>query len=53
MVFAVPNPNPDNDFIAPQMWASEQGVGSAGVGPLPVLCVAWGSLSSSQEGLQS
>lgn len=51
--FVVPNPNPDNDLTAPQIWVGEQGVGSASLGPMPVLSVALGSLSSSQEGLKS
>lgn len=53
IAFVLPNPNPDNDLAAPQIWAGEQGMGSASLGPVSVLPVAPESLSSSQEGLQS
>ena len=53
IAFAVPNPNPDNDLAAPQMWAGKQGVGSASLGPLLVLRVFQRSLSSPREAPQS
>lgn len=52
IAFAVPNPNPASDLTILQTWADDQARGQPASVP-PGLCVAWGHLSSSQEGLQS